>query len=219
MRTKSWLARSWRQTGAKGVLTGVLAVAAVLLGAGALAPVDVMAREARTVALEGQRFEETTDLSDRTLRLNGLGLRGVAWVKAFVAGLYLSAPTRDAGQAIAMQGPKRLRLKIMLAAPSSELTKSLIRRIDRHEPESVRAKLGDRLPQLAAMIDNLGELQPGDALDLDYVPDRGVSLRFNDKPVGTTVPGEDLYRAVLKIFVGEQPVDPRMKEGLLRGGV
>ena len=33
------------------------------------------------------------------------------------------------------------------------------------------------------------------------------------------VAGDDLYRAVLKIFVGEHPADKRMKEGLLRGGV
>ena len=32
--------------------------------------------------LEGQSFEETAVLSDRTLRLNGLGLRGVAGAEA-----------------------------------------------------------------------------------------------------------------------------------------
>jgi Chalcone isomerase-like len=31
------------------------------------------------------------------------------------------------------------------------------------------------------------------------------------------VPGEDLYAAVLKIFVGEHPVDKKMKVGLLGG--
>jgi hypothetical protein len=55
-------------------------------------------------------------------------------------------------------------------------------------------------------------------IDLDFTPDKGVSLRFNEKVVGTPVSGDDLYRSVLKIFVGEHPVDRRMKEGLLRGG-
>jgi len=212
---KTWAACALRRTGA----LGVLAVFVVLSGVAGIGPAGVMVRQAQAATLEGQRFEDTAELSDRTLRLNGLGLRGVAWVKAFVAGLYLSAPTKDAAQAIAMQGPKRLRLKIMLAAPSHELTKSLIRRIDRNETEPARSKLGDRLPRLASMIDDLGDLQPGDTLDLDYVPDKGLSLRYNDKAMGGTVPGEDLYRAVLKIFVGEQPVDRRMKEGLLRGGI
>ena len=75
------------------------------------------------------------------------------------------------------------------------------------------------IPPLAALIDGLGELKVGDTVDLDFQPDRGTVLRFNEKAVGPPVAGDDLYRAVLKIFVGEHPADKRMKEGLLRGGV
>lgn len=215
MHAATWLRRTLRRQGFLGAMAVLVALSGAM-GLGPAAPIAVA--QARAATLEGQRFDDTAVLSDRTLRLNGLGLRGVAWVKAFVAGLYLSAPSKDPSQILAMQGPKRLRLKIMLTAPSHELTKSLIRRVNRHEPESVRARLGERLPRLAAMIDGIGELQQGDTLDLDFVPDRGVSLRHNDKPVGAPVPGEDLYRAVLKIFVGDNPVDARMREGLLRGG-
>lgn len=174
---------------------------------------------AMAASLEGQAFDETAVLSERTLRLNGLGLRGVAWIKAFVAGLYLPAPTKDSAQVLSMPGPKRLRLKIMLEAPSHELTKSLTSRIARHEPEAVKAQIDTRLQTLAALIDGLGDLKVGDTIDLDFQPDRGTVLRLNDKSVGQPVAGDDLYRAVLKIFVGEHPADKRMKEGLLRGGV
>lgn len=170
-------------------------------------------------SLEGQMFDETAVLSDRTLRLNGLGLRGVAWIKAFVAGLYLTAPSKDSAQVLTMPGPKRLRLKIMLDAPSNELTKSLTSRIARHEPEPVKTQIAPRLQNLAALIDGLGELKVGDTIDLDFQPDRGTILRHNDKAIGQPVAGDDLYRAVLKIFIGEHPADKRMKEGLLRGGV
>jgi hypothetical protein len=174
---------------------------------------------AMAASLEGQTFDETAVLSERTLRLNGLGLRGVAWIKAFVVGLYLPAPTKDANQVLSMPGPKRLRLKIMLDAPSRELTKSLTSRIARHESQALQAQIGARLQTLAANLDSLGELQVGDTVDLDFQPERGIVLRLNDKPVGHPVAGDDLYRAVLKVFVGEHPADKRMKEGLLRGGV
>ena len=194
-----------------------LAMAAVLtLLAGLVcAPSAVQAAPA---SLEGQQFEDTLVLSDRTLRLNGLGLRGVAWVKAFVAGLYLPAPTRDSLQVLSMPGPKRLRLKIMLQAPSHELTRSLTSRIARHEPESVQLQLGTRLERLASHIDSIGDLQVGDTIDLDFEPDAGTVVRINERRIGQPVAGDDLYRAVLKIFVGEHPVDRRMREGLLRGG-
>ncbi len=174
---------------------------------------------ARAATLEGQQFDDTTVLSERTLRLNGVGLRGVSWIKAFVAGLYLPAPTRDSVQVLTMPGPKRLRLKIMLDAPSHELTKSLTSRIARNETDEVQAHMAERLTLLAAHLDSMGELHVGDTVDLDFVPDRGTVLRLNERLVGVPVAGDDLYRSVLKIFVGDKPVDKRLKEGLLGGGV
>lgn len=193
--------------------TRQLALATLLALAGA------WAGSACAAALDGQQFEDTAVLSDRTLRLNGLGLRGVAWVKAFVAGLYLPAPTRDSVQVLTMPGPKRLRLKIMLDAPSHELTKSLISRITRNETEVAQAQMEERITRLAAQLDSMGDLRVGDTIDIDFLPDRGTVLRLNERPVGHPVMGDDLYRSVLKIFVGERPVDKRLKEGLLSGGV
>lgn len=211
MSSVNWIWRSAHRLGAVVLSLG--------LAAGLGLPLPACASgEVRMPSLEGQRFDSTMNLADRNLRLNGLGLRGVAWIKAFVAGLYLSAPSKDAAQVLAMPGPKRIRLKIMLQAPSHELTRSLVGRIEDHESETVRARLGERLSTLAALIDSVGDLQAGDTLDLDFIPDRGVSLRHNDKVVGQPVSGDDLYRCVLKIFVGDHPVDRRMKEGLLRGG-
>lgn len=211
MQAKQGLINSVRHLGVVLVLmslSGVLSWPAGVCAAG----------QAQAASLEGQRFDDTMVLSGRTLRLNGLGLRGVAWIKAFVAGLYLSAPSKDVAQILAMPGPKRLRLKIMLEAPSHELTKSLTSRIRKYEPAQAQAAMSERLTRLAGQIDSLGVLHVGDVLDLDFVPDSGVNLRLNDKPVGMPVAGDDLYRAVLKIFVGDHPADRRMKEGLLRGG-
>lgn len=200
----SWRLRAVRQL-------AVATLLAALSGAGLSV--------ACAATLEGQQFDDTTVLSERTLRLNGLGLRGVAWVKAFVAGLYLPAPTRDSVQVLTMPGPKRLRLKIMLDAPSHELTKSLTSRIARNESEAAQTQMADRLSRLAAHLDSMGDLRVGDTVDIDFVPEQGTVLRLNEHLVGTSVAGEDLYRSVLKIFVGDKPVDKRLKEGLLGGGV
>jgi hypothetical protein len=199
----------------RGVMAGVTSV----LGVVGWMPAATAAPTAQAATLEGQTFEPTVQLAERTLRLNGLGLRGVAWVKAFVAGLYLPATTRDASVALSMPGPKRLQLKIMLEAPSAELSKSLNRRVRRHEAPDVQQKLAPRLAALTADINAMGTLKPGDVIDVDWVPDRGVQLRKNGQAVGKVQPGDDLYRAVLKVFIGEHPIDPRMKDGLMRGGV
>ena len=196
-------AHGWRS----GVRRVGLAVLLSLGGVGA----------AHTATLEGQQFDDTVVLGQQKLLLNGLGLRGVAWVKAFVAGLYVTAPSREASSLLADTGPRRLRLKILLQAPSSELTKSLLRRVRRYETPEVQAHLAERLTQFAEQLDGLGELMPGDVVDMDYIPGKGVSLSRNGKATGQPLAGDDLYRAVLQIFVGEHAIDPRMKQGLLGG--
>ncbi|MES2091486.1 MAG: chalcone isomerase family protein [Pseudomonadota bacterium] len=194
----------------------VAAMLTVLSGAMGL-PLPQAPGGVQAATLEGQRFADTLVLSDRTLRLNGLGLRGVAWIKAFVAGLYLAAPSKEVGQILAMQGPKRLRLMVMLEAPSIEMTKSMLNGVRHNEPPPVQAQLAERVELLAQGINSIGDFQPGDILDLDFVPGRGTELRLNDKLLVKPIEGDDLYRAILKVFIGESPVDRRMKEGLLSG--
>jgi hypothetical protein len=170
---------------------------------------------AQAASLEGQRFDDRATVDGKPLVLNGLGLRGVAWLKAFVAGLYVGAPSKDGAQIVAQTGPKRLRLRIMIGASAHELTKSLQGRIRDHEPDALQQKLAPRMNQLGVLIDGLGELKSGDNLDLDWLPGRGTQLSLNGQAVGAPVAGDDLYGAVLRIFVGDHPVDRRLKAGLL----
>jgi hypothetical protein len=173
---------------------------------------------AHAASLEGQKFEDRASVDGKPLVLNGLGLRGVAWLKAFVAGLYVATPGRDPVLLVSQPGPKRLRLRIMVSASSHELTKSLVGRIQDHEPAALQQKLAGRMDQLGKQIDSLDKLKPGDNIDLDWLPGRGTQLSRNGRPVGEAVAGEDLYGAVLRIFVGDHPVDRRLKAGLLAGG-
>ena len=79
----------------------------------------------------------------------------------------------------------------------------------------MQARLADRLALFAQQLDGLGQLMPGDVVDMDYLPGKGLVLSRNGKAAGKPVVGDDLYRAVLQIFVGEHAIDPRMKQGLL----
>ena len=47
---------------------------------------------AGAATLEGQRFDDAVRLADQPLRLNGVGVRAVMFVKGYVAGLYLDEP-------------------------------------------------------------------------------------------------------------------------------
>jgi Chalcone isomerase-like len=210
-----WMMSVWMTANTRQLAVAtIVAVLSGAVGPGALPGTG----QVQAATLEGQKFEDATVLAGRTLRLNGLGLRGVAWIKAYVTGLYLAAPSQDVPQILAMQGPKRLRMKVMLEAPSQEYTKAFLKGVRRNEPEKVQQALASRLTAFAAQIDSLKTIRAGDVVDMDYLPGVGTQLRLNNKAVGAAIEGEDFYRALLKIYIGDKPADKKMKEGLLRGG-
>ena len=77
--------------------------------------------------------------------------------------------------------------------------------------------LSDRVAQLERTMTQMGAAHRGDIINFDFTPDGGTAVTLNGIPRGQTIPGEDFYQAVLRIFLGEHPVDRDLKRGLLGG--
>jgi chalcone isomerase-like protein len=175
------------------------------------------AATAHAAQIEGQTFDERIQVAGSELRLNGVGMRAVAWFKGYTAGLYLSRTARDAAQVIAAPGPKRVQMRMMREAGAEVFVKAFHGGVEGNCSEAERAQLAPRMAAFDRNMRGLVKVKQGDIVDLDYVPERGLVLSLNGRVSGEPVPGEDLYAAVLKIFVGEHPVDKKMKVGLLGG--
>jgi hypothetical protein len=52
---------------------------------------------------------------------------------------------------------------------------------------------------------------------VEWRPGEGTAALVNGKQRDVPVPGEDLFVALLKIYIGDRPTDSKMKEGLLGG--
>ena len=63
----------------------------------------------------------------------------------------------------------------------------------------------------------LKEAKKGMAITLDW---NGTDTRLlaQGKPVGQPITGEDFYRALLRIWIGDKPVQDDLKKALLGGG-
>lgn len=174
----------------------------------------VRAQEAPRV-IEGQTFAARAAVAGTELRLNGTGLRAVAWFKGFVAGLYLTGPARTPAQVLAQPGPKRLQLRMLQEVPAAEFVKALRKGIDRNAPEAERPRLAERVQRFADQISAAGTVHKGTVVDLDLDPQRGLLFAMNGTLRGSPVEGEDFYAALLRAFIGEHPYDERLKAGLL----
>ena len=165
--------------------------------------------------LEGQTFDHSVRLASHDLKLNGLGLRAVLIIKGYVAGLYLSDKAASLQEMSALPGPKRLQLRMLRGAGPDDFNQALVHGIRRNASEAEQARLNDRITQLEQRIQAIGNTVKGDVINLDYLPGQGTVLAVNGASKGPPIPGADFYNAVLSIFVGEHPVDGRLKKGLL----
>lgn len=181
---------------------------ALLLGLG-------LGFKAQARRYEGYEFAESLQLGGSSLRLNGVGMRAVSVLKGYLAALYLGKPAATPAAVYATQGPKRIQLRMLLEASTEEFVKAINKGVNRNCSEAERVALADKLPPFIATIRAIGKVRPKDLVDMDYLPERGTLLQLNGKLAGEAVPGPELYQALLKVFLGERPVDKRLKAGLL----
>lgn len=165
--------------------------------------------------LEGQSFEDNIKLGSRELRLNGLGLRAVFFIKGYVAGLYLNEKGSTLQEISAMLGPKRLQLRMLRGAGPDDFNSALVSGIRENASVAELAALNRRITELERLIAATGATVTGDVINFDYVPGFGTTLTVNGVSQGKAIAGADFYNAVLAIFVGDRPVDERLKKGLL----
>lgn len=163
----------------------------------------------------GVSFAGAAEVGGQPLQLNGVGLRASPAIKGFACGLYLAQSTRSAEQALRAPGAKRLRLRMMIDVPTELFVRAVRKYVARNVGEAQLRALLDRLGRFDASLRAVGQVSDGDVIDLDYLPGAGLVLAINGRPRSTPIPGEDLYTALMLVFLGERPVDQRLKAGLL----
>ena len=167
------------------------------------------------MTIVGETFPARMRVGGVDLLLNGVGTRSVAWIHGYAAGLYLSRRVASPEEAVAAPGPKRIQLRMLQTAPAQEFVKAVDKGFRRNTPPEEQPGLDARRAAFNAQLLAARQVKKGDVVDLDYIPGRGLVFVMNGRSGGADIPGEDLYGAVLRIFLGRRPVDAKMKAGLL----
>jgi len=205
-------------SGARALGQGLLGVALIALAAFALLPSARAASAdpvAPAVTREHQTFPGQASVAGTSLQLNGVGLRAAFIYKVYLAGLYLPARAANGADAMAQAGPRRVQVRMLMDGPSDEFAKAFTGGIAKRTPADQVTAMQPRIAAFDRTLRSVGTVHKGDVVDLDWLPSEGLAMRINGKPVGTPVPGADLYAAMLAIFVGDRPVDAKMKAGML----
>ena len=189
-------------------LLGIAAGAMLLLGA------------AHAVEIEGIKVADKVALGKGgpELVLNGAGVRSkFMTTQVYVGALYLTSKKKNADEILADKGPKRVSMHVLAdILTAKELIASLNDAIAANHIPAEIALIEKRLSSLNRMMNSIGALKRGGVVLIDFVPGAGTRITVNGE-LKLTIPGDDFFPALLRIWVGRKPVDGRLRDAMLGG--
>ncbi len=166
----------------------------------------------------GVKIEESARVAGADLKLNGAGLRSKAFFKVYAMGLYLQDKQAAAAAILAAPGPKRVHLHMLRDVDAGDFSEALADGIkDNHTEAEVKA-LAPRIAVLTGLMNEIKQAKTGLAIQLDWLPGAGTQVTIGGQARGKPIEGEDFYRALLRIWVGDKPVSGDLKKALLGQG-
>ena len=81
--------------------------------------------------------------------------------------------------------------------------------------ERQRKSLEKEISTLVTVMEKIGDVKENDRVDFDYSEKQGVRVLLNNRMIGEKIGGQDLYNAVLRIWIGEKSIDDNLKKSLL----
>lgn len=154
-------------------------------------------------------------LQGSRLQLNGYGVRYKAIFKVYVAGLYLSRKAATTDEVLGAPGPRRLSLTMLREIDAAELGKLFTRGVEDNSPRTEMPRLAPGLLRMGQIFSDQKRLQSGDTVLLDWLPGTGLVLSVNGRALGEPFREPEFFNAMLRIWLGPNPADWRLKEALL----
>ncbi len=184
----------------------VAGLTAMVLSAGVLAA---------TVDVGGIKIEDVQDVQGSKLPLNGAGVRYKAVFKVYAAGLYTGKKVATPEELLAAPGPKRISITLLRDIDSNELGKAFTKGFEDNSPKSEMSRLIPGLIKMGQIFSDQKKMLAGENFTIDWVPGTGTIITVKGKPQGEPFKEPEFYAALMRIWLGPNPADYRLKDALL----
>lgn len=172
----------------------------------------LLAQTSAALTIKGVDFADQIQQADKTLYLNGAGLRKKFFISVYACALYLPHPTTEAEKAIKSDVAKQVVMHFIHSKVGKD-------KIIAGWNDGFFNNSQEKLPQLQERINRFNaffdrDLVSGDRVTLSYEPGKGTTVTINDQLKGN-IPGADFMEALWAIWLGDNPADSGMKQGML----
>ena len=166
--------------------------------------------------VEGVKLADKVQVGGSELLLNGAGVRTRVFFKVYVGALYVQKKAGAPDAVLGDAGAKRVAMHLLRDLEAEQLLSAFNDGLKKnHTPEQL-ARLEPQVKQLDAIFGAVKAVKKGDVVLLDFLPGAGTRVTVRGEDRGT-IPGEDFNRALLRIWLGEQPADATLKKAMLGG--
>lgn len=146
------------------------------------------------------------------LVLNGAGVREKFFMDIYIGALYLESKMHDPATILADTGHAGILMHFTYSEVSRD--KIIAGWTDGLEANLTVERMQAIRPRLEKFNTLFRTVVKGDVIHIDYVPDSGTQVRINDEWRGS-VPGNDFFRDLLRIWLGTSPVSKSLKHDML----
>jgi hypothetical protein len=171
---------------------------------------------ASALEVAGVKLPDSISLGNRDLILNGAGVRTRFFFNVYVAALYLPARLTSEDAVIADESPQRISLHMLRDLGEKKFLRAFIEAIEANHTKAEMAQMDDQIKQMSDIFHLVGGVSSGDVITMDYLPSIGTQISVNGVTYGM-IPGGMFHRALLKIWLGTEPVQADLKSELLGG--
>lgn len=178
---------------------------------------STLSARGQSVTVEGVTFEPAASVAGQSLQLNGAGLRTRVVFKVYAAGLYVPQKSGDASALLGQAGARRVAIAMLRDVDGATFTDALVDGLKANHGADQFAALKPQIERLQATLKSVGEAKKGDRIQLDWVPDTGTVITINGQARGEPIAGAPFYTALLRIWLGDKPVDASLKKAMLGG--
>ena len=170
---------------------------------------------AATIDVGGAKIEDAVELQGSKLQLNGAGVRYRAVFKVYAAGLYLSKKAATPEEVFAAPGPKRMSITLLREIDSNDLGKAFTKGFEENSPKNEMPKLIPGLIRMGQIFSDQKKMMAGENLTIDWIPGTGTIITVKGKQQGEPFKEPEFYAALMRIWLGPNPADFKLKDALL----
>jgi len=181
-------------------------------------PLMLCTQLALAAEVAGVKVDERVKLGSSELQLNGAGIRTRLFFKVYVGALYLPERKSSATEVLALRGAKRVSMALLRDLTARQITDAFEEGIRANNSEAELAALKDQLGAFTATVHEIGSAKEKTVITFDFLPESGTRVTVDGAARGKSIFGEDFYVALLKIWLGDNPVDANLKKAMLGEG-